>query len=74
MSFPDIVRLSGGEPVFVPTDPANGFSLRAEQLEAAITPRTRMLIVNSPNNPTGAVIPPAEFERIYEISAAPVLH
>jgi aspartate aminotransferase len=67
VSFPDIVRLSGGEPVFVPTDPADGFRLRADRLDAAITPRTRMAIVNSPNNPTGAVIPPEEFERIYEI-------
>jgi aspartate aminotransferase len=67
VSFPDIVQISGGEPVFVPTDPADGFCLRAEQLDAAISPRSRMLIVNSPNNPTGAVIPPAEFERIYEV-------
>ena len=67
VSFPEIVRLSGGEPVFVPTDPADGFRLRADRLDAAITPRTRMLIVNSPNNPTGAVIPPEEFERIYEV-------
>jgi len=67
VSFPDIVRLSGGEPVFLPTDASDGFCLRAEQLDAAITPRSRMLIVNSPHNPTGAVIPPDEFERIYEV-------
>jgi aspartate aminotransferase len=67
VSFPDIVRLAGGDAVFVATEAAEGFSLRAEQVEAAITPRTRMLIVNSPNNPTGAVIPPQEFERIYEV-------
>jgi aspartate aminotransferase len=66
VSFPDIVRIAGGEPVFVPTEASNGFSLRADQLREAITSRTRMAIVNSPNNPTGAVIPPAEFERIYE--------
>jgi aspartate aminotransferase len=66
VSFPDIVRIAGGEPVFVPTEVSNGFSLRADQLREAITSRTRMAIVNSPNNPTGAVIPPAEFERIYE--------
>ena len=58
VSFPDIVRLAGGEAVFVPTAASNGFRLRAEEVEAAITPRTRMLIVNSPNNPTGAVISP----------------
>jgi aspartate aminotransferase len=66
VSFPDIVRLADGEPIFVPTTTANKFQLRAEDVEAAITPRTRMLIVNSPNNPTGAVIPRDEFERIYE--------
>ena len=67
VSFPDIVKIAGGEPVFVPTDASTAFGLRAEQLEEAITPRTRMAIINSPNNPTGAVIPPAEFERIYEV-------
>jgi aspartate aminotransferase len=67
VSFPDIVRLAGGEAVFVPTTASSGFCLKAEQIEPAITSRTRMVIVNSPNNPTGAVIPPAEFERIYEV-------
>jgi len=67
VSFPDIVRFAGGEPVFVPTEASHGFSLRAAQFEEAITPRTRLAIINSPNNPTGAVIPPAEYERIYEI-------
>ena len=67
VSFPDIVRLCGGEVVFVPTDSDDGFCLRAEQLEAAVTSRSRMVIVNSPNNPTGAVIPPDEFARIYEL-------
>lgn len=67
VSFPDIVRISDGEPVFVPTTAADGFRLRAEQLEAAITPRTRIAIINSPNNPTGAVIPPKEYERIFEV-------
>ena len=67
VSFPDIVRLAGGEPVFVSTEASEGFCARARQIEQAITPRTRMLIVNSPNNPTGAVIPSAEFERIYEV-------
>ncbi len=67
VSFPDIVRISDGEPVFVHTTAADGFRLRAEQLVAAITPRTRMAIINSPNNPTGAVIAPKEYERIYEV-------
>jgi aspartate aminotransferase len=67
VSFPDIVKIAGGEPVFVPTEASTGFELRAEQLQEAITSRTRMAIINSPNNPTGAVIPPAEFEKIYEV-------
>ncbi len=67
VSFPEIVRFSGGEPVFVSTDPSDGFCLRADQLDAAITSRSRLVIVNSPNNPTGTVIPPDEFERIYEV-------
>lgn len=67
VSFPDIVKIAGGEPVFVPTEASAGFSLRAEHLQEAITSRTRMAIINSPNNPTGAVIPPAEFERIYDL-------
>lgn len=67
VSFPDIVKIAGGEPVFVETQASTGFSLRAEQLQEAITPRTRMAIINSPNNPTGAVIPPDEFQKIYEI-------
>ena len=54
VSYPDMVLLAGGKPVIVPTTLENGFRLRAEALEAAITPRTRWLILNSPGNPTGA--------------------
>jgi aspartate aminotransferase len=67
VSYPDIVKYAGGTPVFVPTDVADGFCLRAEQVEKAITPRTRLVIVNSPNNPTGAVIPPEEFAHIFDV-------
>jgi aspartate aminotransferase len=67
VSFPDIVKYAGGRPVFVPTEAADGFRLRAAQVEAAITPRTRLVIANSPNNPTGAVIPSDEFARIFEV-------
>src|SRR3984957_6939558 len=48
VSYPDMVRLAGGEPVFVATTAENGFKVRPEALEAAITPRTRWLILNSP--------------------------
>jgi len=67
VSFPDIVKYAGGEPVFVPTEPGDGFCLRAEALERAVTSRTRLVIVNSPNNPTGAVVPADEFARILQV-------
>jgi aspartate aminotransferase len=67
VSFPDIVKYAGGKPVFIPTHEQDGFCLHARDLEAAFTPRTRMVIVNSPSNPTGAVLPPEEFARILEI-------
>ncbi len=68
VSFPDIVKYAGGHPVFVPTDPADGFRLRAAQIEKALTARTRIVIINSPNNPTGAVISAEEFASILELT------
>ena len=53
VSHPDITRIAGAVPVAVPCPPQTGFRLSPEALEAAITPRTRVLILNSPNNPTG---------------------
>ena len=67
VSYPDIVKYAGGQPVFVATRAEDEFVLRAAALEKAITPKTRMVIVNSPNNPTGAVIPPGEFAKIAEV-------
>jgi len=55
MSYPAMVRINRGEPVFLPTKAETGFKLQAETLEAAITPRTRWLLLNTPCNPTGAV-------------------
>lgn len=54
VSYPDMVALAEGTPVIVPTDPAKGFRLQPEDLEKAITPRTKWLILNSPSNPSGA--------------------
>lgn len=54
VSYPDMVRLAGGTPVIVRGDPAEGYRITAAQLEAAITPRTKWFIFNSPSNPTGA--------------------
>lgn len=54
VSYPDIVRLADGAPVILPTSVETGFRITAAQLEAAITPRTKWVILNSPSNPTGA--------------------
>jgi aspartate aminotransferase len=64
VSYPDMIRYVGAEPRFVATDPADGFRLRASQVEPLIGPKTRVLLVNSPNNPTGAVIPNDEFAKL----------
>lgn len=67
VSFPDMVKYAGGRPVILETRAEEGFALRATQVEAALTERARLLIVNSPCNPTGAVVPREEFERILEV-------
>jgi aspartate aminotransferase len=64
VSFPDMVKYANGTPVFVKTRPEDGFSVKAAEIERAISPKTRLLIVNSPSNPSGAVVPPEEYERI----------
>ncbi len=68
VTFPEIVVLAGGTPVYIETE-ESGFVLTAEQVERSITPRTRLIILNSPCNPSGRVIPPAEFRRIMEVLA-----
>jgi aspartate aminotransferase len=67
VSFGDIAHYVGARTVFVHTQEDEGFRLTARMLEPAITPKTRMLIVNSPNNPSGAVIDDEEFVRIAEL-------
>jgi aspartate aminotransferase len=67
VSYPDIVSLAEGTPVFVPCGQNNGFKLRAEDLEAAITPRTKWFILNSPCNPTGAAYSAAELRPICDV-------
>ena len=56
VSFKDMIRYSGGTPVLVETDESQGFKLTAEMVERAITPRTKLIILNSPSNPSGAVM------------------
>ncbi len=64
LSYPEMVKLADGEPVFVMTDEASGYKITPEQLEAAITPRTKLFILNSPSNPTGMVYTPDEVRAI----------
>ncbi|HEV2882523.1 MAG TPA: pyridoxal phosphate-dependent aminotransferase [Pyrinomonadaceae bacterium] len=68
VTFPEIVKFAGATPVFVETE-ETGFQLTAEQVRRAITPRTKLIIINSPSNPSGRVIPPAEFRKIMEVIA-----
>ena len=56
VSYPEQARLAGAEPIAIPTDPADGYVLRPDALDAALTERTRVLILNSPSNPTGTVL------------------
>lgn len=67
VSYPDIVALAEGTPVFVPCSQNNGFKLRAEDLEAAITPKTKWFFLNSPSNPTGAAYSAAELRAICDV-------
>jgi aspartate aminotransferase len=63
-TYPEPIRLAGGVPVVLPTDERTGFRVTVDQLEAAVTERTKILMFVSPSNPTGAVYPPAEVEAI----------
>lgn len=67
VSYPDIVTLVGGRPVIVQTTAAQGYILSAAQLEAAITPRTKLLILCTPSNPTGAVYTRAQLQALVEV-------
>ncbi len=68
VSYPEMVRLSGAEPVFVQTNEANNWKMTAAQFADAMTPRTKMVIINSPCNPTGAVYTREELEAIVEVA------
>src|SRR6476646_9049880 len=67
VSYPDMVLLAGGEPVIVPTRMEDGFKMRPEALEKAITPKTKWIIFNSPSNPTGAAYTKAELKTITDV-------
>jgi len=68
VSFKDIIQYGGGVPVYVETDESNGFALTAAQVERAITDRTKAIILNTPSNPSGAVMVPKEIEAIVRLA------
>ena len=68
VSYPEQARLLGGVPVAVPTIEATGFDLDPAALAAAVTPRTKLIVLNSPNNPTGAVFSPAALQAVARLA------
>ncbi|WP_119255045.1 pyridoxal phosphate-dependent aminotransferase [Shinella zoogloeoides] len=69
VSYPDMIRLAGAKPVIVPCHARDGWKLTPKALAAALTPRTRWVILNSPNNPTGAVYGRSELSALEEVLA-----
>ena len=68
VSFADIVNFAGGKTVFVESSEADGFAVSAAAIEKSITSRTKAIIINSPSNPSGAVIPTSELIKIYALA------
>jgi len=69
VTYKDIVNYAGGKCVFVETDEKEGFRLTAAMIERNITPRTRIVLINSPSNPSGAVMEDEEFAKLYHIAS-----
>src|SRR5947207_9774838 len=70
VTYKDVVNYAGGKCVFVDTDEAKGFTLTAAMIEPHLNARTRLVIINSPSNPSGAVLDRAEFEQICTLTSA----
>jgi aspartate aminotransferase len=68
VSFLDIINYAGGKAVLLETREDEGFAVHAEAVEKLITPKTKLFIINSPNNPTGAVVPPEEMEKLLAVA------
>src|SRR5438094_7678889 len=68
LSYPEMVRLAGAEPVFVQTKEENGWKMTAEEFQDAMTPRTKLVIINSPGNPTGSVYTKEELQAIAQVA------
>ena len=69
VTYKDVVNYAGGKCVFVSTEEDNGFTITAAMIEAVLTPKTRMVLINSPSNPSGAVLDRQEFEKILHMCA-----
>jgi aspartate aminotransferase len=69
VTYKDIVNYAGGKCVFVQTDEKEGFRLTAAMIEKNITPKTKIVLINSPSNPAGGVMEDAEFEKLYHITS-----
>ncbi|NJM56958.1 MAG: pyridoxal phosphate-dependent aminotransferase [Synechococcales cyanobacterium RU_4_20] len=67
VSYPEMVKLAGGKPVIVTTEAEQNFKISPEQLRQAITPQTKLVVLNSPSNPTGMVYTPAEVRAIAQV-------
>jgi aspartate aminotransferase len=67
LSYPEMVKLASGNPVIVRTDASTGYKITPEQLTRAITPKTKLFVLNSPSNPTGMVYTPAEIKALAEV-------
>jgi aspartate aminotransferase len=67
VTYPELTKYSGGTPIAIDTDDKSGFKMTAEQLKNAITPKTKMLILTTPSNPTGAVYSKEELEAIADV-------
>jgi aspartate aminotransferase len=68
VSFKDIIQYAGGKVVYLETEESENFRITAESIERAITPRTKTIILNSPSNPAGSVVSPADLERIVHLA------
>ncbi len=68
VSYPEMVKLAGATPKIILAGDESGFKITPEQLESAITPKSKLFILNSPSNPTGAVYTPAEIEKLVEVA------
>jgi len=68
VTYKDVVNYAGGKCVFVDTDESNGFQFTADMIAPYITSKTKLLIINSPSNPSGSVLDRAEFEKIYHLA------